>query len=148
MIRIKDKDMKNLCFRPALVVDGVQLEVGVTSCRFAPTIFPITIGMHDAQCQHLFNPWPAPTACSANRYPVPKQAHCPGLLPRRLHVPAREPARVVLDDELVGHGLQADEMVVLADDDLAAAVKLRTDLRQDGLLVLLEGEGAFDGGVR
>src|SRR5262245_30136632 len=92
--------------------------------------------------------WPAPTGPSADRYPLLEQAHRPGFLPRHLHVPAHDSARVILDDELVGHGLQADEVVVLADDDLATPVKLRTDLRQDGLLVLLEREDAFDGGVR
>src|SRR4051812_36341101 len=92
------------------------------------------------------NPLFAPQLPSASpdHDPLREEPHRAGLLPGGFLVGTREMSWIVLDHELVTDRLQADEVVVLADDDLAARVDLGPDLREDRLLVAFERDLAFD----
>ena len=64
-----------------------------------------------------------------------------------LGVAAQVVAGVVLDDEVLGHGLQADEVVPLAGHHLLAGVQGLAGARHDRLLVALQRDVVLDLGV-
>src|SRR3954452_20468704 len=80
----------------------------------------------------------------ADHDPFQEEPHRTGLFPRGLLVGAGVVAGIVLDDEIVREALDPHEVVPLAADDLFAAVELRGDLAEDGLLVALERDVALD----